>query len=254
MSKQYKIDLKYDKLVSVLIKSRNRPEQLANCVQSILDTVDDMSRIEIILRIDNDDYNTWSKIDLIPDMVGDKHVPLRILKGPRFGGYVDIWKMDNQLHDEAVGEFQFHINDDAVVESKGWDSVIAEYVGHVCILKPSYLMHDNHGNTLTGEDFPHQENIFPVIHSEIPNALGFFGFHEATDKQWDMVCGIDPNLLVRENRIKSTHFQGEGEHVLDGLPPTNPNGIYSAENRAKVEAMVPTIHNHLRSLGVDIDG
>ena len=254
MDKKYILDLNYDKLVSICIKSRNRPEQLAKCIQSFIDTVDDISRIEILIRIDNDDYNTWSKMDLIPDMVGDRPVPLKILKGPRFGGYVDIWKHDNHLAETALGEFMFYFNDDAIIDSKGWDTVIADYQKHVCILKSDFTMHDNHGNTLTGDQFPHQENIFPIIHSAIIHANGFFGFHEATDKQWDMVCETDPNLLVKENRIKSTHFQGTGEHVLDGLPPTDPNGIYSPENVKRVKAMVPAVHKYIKSQGGSLDG
>ena len=46
------------KLVSVLIPTRNRVNRLLRCIQSFEKNTRDYSKIELILKIDNDDHET----------------------------------------------------------------------------------------------------------------------------------------------------------------------------------------------------
>tara|TARA_R110000744_G_scaffold363219_1_gene471453 strand:+ start:415 stop:1161 length:747 start_codon:yes stop_codon:yes gene_type:complete len=226
---KYITNKKYDKLVSICIPSRNRPQQLATCIHSIINTVDNIDDIEIIVRFDNDDFASWAGIDLIPDVDSNgKPLSIKFIKGSRFGGYVDIWKMDNHMYSESSGEFQFHLNDDAIMSTKGWDTVLKQYSSHVCIIRCGYLMHDHHGNQLVDEQIT--ENIFPIVHTSICDAMGCFGFNASNDKMYDLFCEWDSDLAVKEYGIHCTHFQEVGEHVKDNLPPTNPNDIFTPQN------------------------
>lgn len=244
--KKYITNIKYNKIVSICIPSRNRPEQLVRCINSITDTVDNIEDIEILIRFDNDDYNTWSKMDMIPDMHNGKHLPLKITKGPRFGGYVDLWKLDNHLYSESRGEFQFHLNDDAIMTTKGWDTKLKEYSGHVCIIRCGFLHQGSNGIELAGDQV--QENIFPIVHKDICDAMGCFGHNASHDKMYDLFCSWDPKLAVKEYNIHYTHFQEVGEHVKDNLPPTDPNDIYSSENMEVNKKLFNKIQNYVRGL------
>ena len=243
---RYITNTEYDKIVSICIPSRNRPKQLIQCINSIIDTVDNIDNIEILIRFDNDDVKNWSHINLYPDMLDDKPLPIKYLKGPRFGGYVDLWKLDNHLYKESIGEFQFHLNDDAIMTTKGWDTRLKEYSGQVCIIRCGYLVHGNNGNKLVNDEV--KENIFPIVHKDICDAMGCFGHNASHDKMYDLFCSWDPKLAIKEYSIHSTHYQEIGEHVKDNLPPTNPNDIYSSENMEVNKKLFNKIQNYVRGL------
>ena len=185
-------------------------------------------------------------MDLLPDVdsVGNP-LSLKFIKGSRFGGYVDLWKMDNQIYHASVGEFQFHLNDDAVISTKGWDTILKNYSGQVCILRCGLLVHDHHGNDLVNDGVP--ENIFPMVHTSICDSMGMFGFNTSTDKMYDMFREWDPELAINENRIQLTHMQEVGEHVKDNLPPTNPSDIYNSHNMEKCKQLFKQIQEGLHN-------
>ena len=111
MSKsKYITNKKYDKLVTICIPSRNRPQQLAKCIQSIIDTVDNINDVEIIVRLDNDDFSTWAAMDLLPDVdsVGNP-LSLKFIKGSRFGGYVD-WGTRKYISNGTYFNLRFNGN------------------------------------------------------------------------------------------------------------------------------------------------
>jgi hypothetical protein len=121
-------------LCSIVCPSRNGPDKAIKMIQSIADAADDPQRIEFVIRLH--DNETWH-LRAIPEIVAAApHV--RIAVGPTLRGYVDL----NKFFDEAIalstGKWIWQMNDDAVVDGKGWDTRLAENDDGPIILIPQF--------------------------------------------------------------------------------------------------------------------
>jgi len=119
-------------LCSILLPSWRRIDACEQCITSIVDSCDDPSRVEICLRLQVDDI---ASIHHIPKFL--KLAPtVRVMIGLPYNGYAS-----NHLHfqdaaDIAKGEWVWLMNDDCVVNGKGWDTRLAQKPKDI-ILVPS---------------------------------------------------------------------------------------------------------------------
>jgi hypothetical protein len=176
------------KLVSILIPTRNRFDSLLEAIGSITKNTKCMGKIEIIVRFDNDDGYSLSRIDELPT---DK-IDINVMIGERYK-YIELYKYVNEMCKETKGEFILWFNDDCVIETKNWDDIVSKYVGQIICFYP-----DNKG---TGSG-----NIFPMISREIYEVLGHFSLSQQVDTWQHSVCskaGIQrkfKNLVFIHNR------------------------------------------------------
>ena len=70
-----------NKLVSILIISRNRFDSLLEAVDSIVQTAKNLERVEILIRFDDDDDDSLLRLNELPK---DK-VDMNIIVGKRWG-------------------------------------------------------------------------------------------------------------------------------------------------------------------------
>ena len=94
---------------------------LMRMIDSIVENADDPNRIEFCIRLHDDDWPTLKKIDFI--LGAAPHV--RILIGPTLRGYADLLTFTDDLYRIATGEWVWQMNDDVVIEGKGWDTKLA---------------------------------------------------------------------------------------------------------------------------------
>lgn len=234
-----------EKVVSVMIPTRNRmipnydpefPKQggLLNTLESLFVNTEDKDKVEIILRIDDDDKNTLDNLHLLEKY--NEAFDFRILKGNRYGGYIHMYKFINEMAEIAKGEFLFSFNDDATMDTPGWEKIIAEHSGKVGIVKPIFGSIDGPGPT---------ENLFPILHRKIIEIQGYYSLHEGTDAHYDIWCrvirGLGYNVEIEEDRLQSMHIPLGGEHVRDGLL-SDPGGI--AHYIDKITADAVKLINH----------
>ena len=109
-------------LVSVIFPSRGRPEWLLESINSLLDQADDTTRIEIILRIDEDDAPTQLQAGYLLERLGKSN--FNYIIGPRGNGYQDIHLWLNELAKKSSGDWVFIWNDDARMMTKSWDTYL----------------------------------------------------------------------------------------------------------------------------------
>ena len=97
-----------DILISVLIPTRARPEKFRRCIESILSTASRPERIELIVRMDDDDdqSKTWS------DGVDGRKCEAHLIIGPRLG-HSRHGEMYWQMATRARGRWLWFFNDDA---------------------------------------------------------------------------------------------------------------------------------------------
>lgn len=107
--------------MSVLIPSRGRPGKLTESVNSCFDRASDKSLIEVLIRIDEDDFDTWETCERLT-RENQGRVKFRV--GLRGRGYLDLHAWMNELAHQASGDWLLMFNDDARILTQEWDQVI----------------------------------------------------------------------------------------------------------------------------------
>lgn len=116
-------------LVSIHLQS-NRPDNFPVFMENLVASLDDPSRIEVVLKIDNTDA-PMNK--LLPELV-EKYkniITLKFISTPLVGGFFELWRSMNDMlavcHPHAY--FLWNMNDEMAVLNKGWDTALQKYVG-----------------------------------------------------------------------------------------------------------------------------
>ena len=229
---------KYDRVVTVMLPTRNRMTVeggLLDTLESLYKNTEHKDKIEVILRIDDDDYNTLDNLKLIDKYYEELNIS--IIQGDRYGGYKDIWKYWNEMASMAKGEFLFAFNDDATIDTFGWETILEKHSGKIGLIKAKFNGNEN-GTT---------QLLFPIIHSKIVEIQGYLGFHETMDGHYDMFIDIGKdlghNFEILENDIITTHIPLGGEHVKDGLV-SDVGGVYRYGD--KITEDVKKVINNLK--------
>ena len=136
--------------IAVLLPTRGRTDSLDRSVISIINRAVDISSIQILFAFDDD------------DTVGQEHFarsvqPWLDLKGVDYEamlfeplGYIRLNEYLNALAKKADADWVFFWNDDAIMDTAGWDRIIASHTGEFKILS----VHANND---------HPYSIFPIV-------------------------------------------------------------------------------------------
>src|SRR5215471_16863618 len=103
--------LQHEVEISVLVPTRGRPKQLSQFLDSLVRTIRNPSRVEILLVVDDDDdsYNNLAA----PDCLNTRW--LRCPAGQPMGSISQIGLKASQ------GRLLFALNDDVEAKTPGWD-------------------------------------------------------------------------------------------------------------------------------------
>ena len=104
--------------ISIILPTRKRSLNLERLFNSILETVNLRNRLEISLRLDEDDKDS----DLIIKKFQSK-LDLNLFRGPRLENKGFLW---NQAWENATGEIFMMCGDDVVFRTPSWDLRIRE--------------------------------------------------------------------------------------------------------------------------------
>jgi len=146
------IKSKIDKtVISILLPTRGRTDVLKKSLESLINTANDPSRLEILLGLDDDDEAIRPYIEKnIAPFMQKKSVECRAnIFEPL--GYEKLNIYVNTLASSASGSWIFFWNDDALMETDGWDDIIESKNGEFKLFAP----HDNHNG--------HPYAILPIL-------------------------------------------------------------------------------------------
>lgn len=203
-------------LVSVLLPTRGRPELLRRSVMSLLDMASTPGRVEILVAVDEDD-------DATLEMVGE--LPVHAFEfEPR--GYPRLHEYVNELARQALGDWLFLWNDDAIMRTAGWDDVVAN--ADPAVLHPR----DNHpGDYL---------NTFPIVPAEWVRRVGHFSLHRANDTWWQEVGARLGAQVPVPIDVYHDRFDLTGENADETFRATSaqydPAGFFGPEVQALLDA------------------
>lgn len=119
-------------LCSVLIPSRGAPAGLGECVRSCVDNALDPSRVEFLVRLDDDDPATDPAARKLSEELSPRGVVLRRVVGGRGRGYFDLHNYLNDLAGQARGDWLLVLNDDCVILTEHWDEWLRKAVVGGC--------------------------------------------------------------------------------------------------------------------------
>ena len=154
--------------IAVIMPTRGRTEILLNSLKSLVLNADDVSRIQILLAFDVDDNIGYPYYEsTVKPWMAQVGVANIVWKSPRLG-YRRLHDYYNFLASQAKSDWIVGWNDDARMESQGWDSEIVKYTSQFKLL----AFRSNH-------DHPYA--IFPVIPRDWIHILGHYSLHNQTD-------------------------------------------------------------------------
>lgn len=125
---------------SILLPSRNRVQLLKAAIDNFLDTASDPSRVEIIVRVHDDDPETLA-------WVKDRPRGIRFVVGDTDDSYGSMSDYVNSIAAVSKGDWLWPAPDDGKVQTQGWDKILEARLAdprHACLalwtlLQPSQL-------------------------------------------------------------------------------------------------------------------
>lgn len=191
-------------IASVLVISRVRRHTRAKMIHRFLDNVrehtTDMSDIEILIRIDDDDYESAESLANVPDV--------KVIIGPRVDGYRSVPDMYIELSKIAQGTWLGLFSDDLLIETKGWDKILYDYNQYT-----THLLKPQHPKVFGG-------NLTPIMHRNLFELVGHCGIYPA-DWWWD-ILGVHLPLHIDIPVIV--------EHIGSGIEGDTVEGTWSNAN------------------------
>lgn len=238
------------KSISVLLPTRGRTASLQKSVQTLFDTANNPSDIELMLAFDNDDLETqeWFKENVVPSLQ-EKNVSVKIMVFERLG-YGRLNEYLNSLARYAQGKWFFFWNDDAWMETQGWDDEILKYNGQFRVLRMP-----------THKEHPYA--IFPIVPREWYRLLGYLSPHQINDawiSQTGYILNIVQNIPVTchhdrfdltGHNADDTYNEGGPQGLKEGNP-SDPEDFNHVNWSQKRHEDADRIAWYLESIGEDM--
>lgn len=239
-------DPKYD--IAILLATRGRTDPLGRSIRSLVELADHIDRVQFMFAFDNDDTVGFDYFtsDLKP-WLDEKKVKYTAMRFNRMG-YVNLHKYNNAMAKQTNSRWLVIWNDDAVMQSQGWDSTIMSYEGQFKLL--SFKTHNMH---------PY--SIFPIVPRKWYDILGYISPHPTQDG-WvsqqaymlDIYQRIDVDVL--HDRFDLTGNNNDdifnNRPMLEGKP-TDPNDFHSVPMIDLRHRDCFKLAAHMRSVGMSTD-
>jgi len=234
--------------IAILLPTRGRTEALTRSLIGLLEKADDLESIQVLLGMDTDDVVGIAHFqqELQPqlDRLGVDYTAMTF--EPM--GYSQLHDYVNTLARNSSADWMFFWNDDAVMETAGWDTEIVRHTGEFKLL----AVH-------THNDHPY--SIFPIVPRAWLDIIGHLSLHSMNDA-WlsqnaycvDIWKRIEVNVLhdradLTGNNLDSTYKQRE---LLEGNPSNPRDFHHPAQTQLRMQEC-DKLHAYLKSIGQATD-
>ena len=154
--------------IAVLLPTRGRTDALSRSVISLVNRAVMLDKIQLMFAFDNDDdVGKAHFTEHLQPWLDSKGVDYTAMEFEPLG-YGRLNEYINALAQQASADWLFFWNDDAIMDSSGWDKVISGYTGQFKLL----AVH-------THKDHPY--SIFPIVPKAWQDVLGYLSPHPLTD-------------------------------------------------------------------------
>jgi hypothetical protein len=154
--------------IAMLLATRGRTHMLDRSIRSLVELADDPSRVQLMFAFDNDDTVGFDYFtEHLQPWLDTQDVGYTAMQFERMG-YINLHKYNNALAAQSSARWLMIWNDDAVMQSPGWDTTIMNYDGQFKLL--SFKTHNMH---------PY--SIFPIVPRTWFDLLGYISPHPTQD-------------------------------------------------------------------------
>lgn len=231
--------------IAVLLPTRSRTDALTSSVTSIVDLASNISRIQLIFGFDDDDQVGLDHFKKVIQPLLDKRGVVYEAQAFKSMGYAGLNRYYNHLAKSTSADWLFVWNDDAVMETQGWDSVIEQYTGQFKLLK----VH-------THNDHPY--SIFPIMPKAWYDLMNHLSRHQMIDAELSQLAFLLDIMQVID--VNVTHNQVElTKDATDPLKPkirfegdpTNPIDFHNPQTSARRYMDCDIIADYMQTIGLD---
>lgn len=154
--------------IAILLPTRGRDGMLERSVKSVIDLADDASRVQIMFGFDSDDdVGTRYFTEQLQPWLDERDVNYTAMTFTPLG-YIRLNEYVNELARNSDARWLVFWNDDAVMQTQGWDTTIMSHEGEFKLL----AFHTHHD---------HPYSIFPIVPRAWLNLLGYLSPHQISD-------------------------------------------------------------------------
>lgn len=160
------LEPKYD--VAVLLPTRGRTTALLDSLNSLVDHADDVKSIQILLGMDDDDKESieWVAENIFKDF-DSRGISTSILEFKPVG-YTRLNEYVTALAKKSNARWLMFWNDDALMQTQGWDSRIKEHTGKFRVLRMP-----------THNEHPYA--VFPIVPRDWLILFDYLSAHQLSD-------------------------------------------------------------------------
>lgn len=154
--------------IAVLLPTRGRTEALTRSVIGLINRAVDLDGLVVMFGFDKDDHIGKGHFEeIIRPYLDKKNIAYEAHEFEPLG-YGRLNEYINNLASKVTADWYFFWNDDAIMETSGWDRIITKYTGEFKLL----AVH-------THRDHPY--SIFPIVPKEWLDTIGYLSPHPLTD-------------------------------------------------------------------------
>lgn len=150
---------------SIILNSRGRSGLLLSLLDSIYSKSREPSKVEVLVKFDDDDHDSLRIIPLIESMFDN--VKTFVSSRP-----TNLHVTINELAKSATGDFLFVINDDVDFVTEYWDSIILSKAEQELSKNKDNILYIAVGDTSIDKACDGKYASFPIITRESYEALG----------------------------------------------------------------------------------
>lgn len=234
--------------ISILLPTRGRTDQLHRSVMSLIDLADDASDIEWCFGFDNDDTDSYQYFEknVLPEI--EKTEGTYLCLGFERLGYGRLNEYVNALAHRSHGRWMVFWNDDAVMQTQGWDSVIKSHTGTFCL-----QAFDTHNK--------HPYSIFPIVPREWLEVVGHLSLHALNDAWLSQIAWMLDIMKRIDVAVDHERFDLTGKNQDDTFKEriifegnaNDPRDFNYPPNRKERLMEAVKIANYLVSKGYNMD-
>lgn len=239
-----KLELPYD--IAITIPTRGRTVALGTSIMSMINRATKPERIQVIVAFDQDDMSSVDYFnENIKPWLLERGIAHTVMITPRYG-YYKLNHYVNLMARVAEAEWIIFWNDDAIMDTDGWDRTIASYNGQFKVL--SFRAHNDH---------PY--SIFPIMPYMWVRILGHVARHQQSDHEvshmaylLDVFERID--VHVTHDRADLTGNNNDETYANRPYATNDPNHIDSFYHTTYTSARhqdLDRLTEYMRYIGMD---
>ena len=232
--------------IAVLLPTRGRTDALSRSVKGLINRAVNPDRLQIIFGLDNDDDEGLAHFESeIQPWLDEKEIAYTAI-GFEPLGYARLHDYVNTLAENSSADWMFFWNDDALMETTGWDRVISSYTGQFKLL-----------SVHTHRDHPY--SIFPIVPREWLDAVGHLSQHQMNDAWLSQIAYMLDvyqriEVYVTHDRADLTGNNKDSTYknriMLEGNP-ANPGDFHNIGVMTARIKETETIATWMKSQGMD---